>query len=487
MLYISRLKELRKAKKVSQDALAKVLGKSRIIVNYWENGKSTPCDSDIRMIAHYFGVLVQDISDLPEGEVFNRNTLVNFPEQNIAGIDNELMGYGHIPDETIRRVKSLQESCIRYRSMSTRQQKDIAKYEKILRGLPFLVYTKDKRMKYTYVSDSFIDLVSDDLNRESIIGNASGNYFSQKDYMPILALEQSVFFNREQITDCQVFIPGSSGKRLGLLTIVPIIDKNEVESIICSIEDITHTYREEKMRKELENVVGKIDQCIWIGEKTKVNEREDPVRFTYFSRNCEDFLGVTKQQLIDGIVDWRDNIIEEDLERLNHWFLEELCPKKIAFRVMVDNKEKWISNEVFMEDDIYFGILTDITESRNKVSKMEGILATLNAAGNAVIVSEISDEGKEFMYISKAVESMYGESIRKLKKNPEFQCKYIHPEDLDKFIRESGKIKKNGILNYRLKLSNGDVKDIEENRFFVKEEKTVYMGQFFCDVTNRKV
>ena len=55
-MFTARLKELRKAKNVSQTLLAEVLGVSQQAVGKWESGRSSPDPQTVAGIASYFGV-----------------------------------------------------------------------------------------------------------------------------------------------------------------------------------------------------------------------------------------------------------------------------------------------------------------------------------------------------------------------------------------------------------------------------------------------
>jgi repressor LexA len=73
-MFTARLKELRKAKNVSQTLLAEVLGVSQQAVGKWESGRSSPDPQTVADIAAYFGVTADfllgcsDMRHFPEYE-----------------------------------------------------------------------------------------------------------------------------------------------------------------------------------------------------------------------------------------------------------------------------------------------------------------------------------------------------------------------------------------------------------------------------------
>ena len=73
-MFTARLKELRKAKNVSQTQLAETLGVSQQAVGKWESGRSSPDPQTVADIAAYFGVTADyllgcsDMRHFPEYE-----------------------------------------------------------------------------------------------------------------------------------------------------------------------------------------------------------------------------------------------------------------------------------------------------------------------------------------------------------------------------------------------------------------------------------
>lgn len=60
-MFNERLKELRAAKKITQEALAKDINVSKGAVAMWETGKRTPDLDMLKTIAAYFGTSVDDL------------------------------------------------------------------------------------------------------------------------------------------------------------------------------------------------------------------------------------------------------------------------------------------------------------------------------------------------------------------------------------------------------------------------------------------
>ena len=94
MFYREKLKGIRKIKKITQTELGVALGKSQEIVGYWEQGRRKPCDSDIRMMATYLNIPVQEISDLSEFKKNKHTGDIDLLDLKLTELDNLLDEYG---------------------------------------------------------------------------------------------------------------------------------------------------------------------------------------------------------------------------------------------------------------------------------------------------------------------------------------------------------------------------------------------------------
>ena len=102
-----KIKELRKARNISQESLAKVLGVSFQAISKWETNTTTPDISIIPSIASYFGVSID--------ELFDHNVFEN--EKKIDAICREAAYYRL--DDPIRAEEILREGLSRFPSNET--------------------------------------------------------------------------------------------------------------------------------------------------------------------------------------------------------------------------------------------------------------------------------------------------------------------------------------------------------------------------------
>jgi len=138
MLYYQSLKKIRKEKKIKIKELAALLGKSRNTIPLWESGKFQPTDAEIRLMAQILNVPLSDISDLKEIKI-KSNTQQDISNPDVNGLDPEVAA----------KLKNFYETCLELRATNTRLRSNIFKYDILLQSLPFIIYVKDKKLKYT--------------------------------------------------------------------------------------------------------------------------------------------------------------------------------------------------------------------------------------------------------------------------------------------------------------------------------------------------
>lgn len=228
MLYCKALKKLRKERKITETELAKCLRKTRETVSSWESGRYRPCDADIRLMAQILNVSVGDISDLPEIKIKTEE------KQNYSNLDTK-----DLPSDAAKRLKNMYDSYLDMGAANARLRSNLLKYETLLQSIPLMVYVKDKRLKYTYANDRFLNLIGNIHSGNSISGVSSFDIFEFKEYSQLLELEQQVLRTKQIIFKEQIYVPGTFKKKIGVLTITPVLNNSrEVEELIVSIEHI---------------------------------------------------------------------------------------------------------------------------------------------------------------------------------------------------------------------------------------------------------
>ncbi len=228
MLYCKALRKIRKERKITETELAKCLRKTRETVSSWESGRYHPCDADIRLMAQILNVSVRDISDLPEIKIRTEE------EQDYSNLDTK-----DLPFDVAKRLKNMYDSYLDMGASNARLRSNLLKYEIMLQAIPLIVYVKDKRLNYTYANDKFLNLIGNVHGENSISGVSSSDIFGFNEYSQLMELEQQVLRTKQGIFRQQIYIPGTFKKKIGVLTITPVLNNNRgVEELVISIEHI---------------------------------------------------------------------------------------------------------------------------------------------------------------------------------------------------------------------------------------------------------
>ncbi|MCP4178113.1 MAG: helix-turn-helix domain-containing protein [bacterium] len=301
MLNSEKLKKIRKTKKVTQGQLAKQLGKSKIIIHLWESGKRNPGDSDIRMIAVILGISVSEISDLKDLGISEYNDTSISKE--LEKLDKIIKEIGDYPDLNIGLLSEINEKYTFYRNENIRLKKRLNGLNNTIDELSQIVFIKDRNYKYRVLNNAFMHMAGLQYKKEDIIGYKASDIFGLKEIQHILKYEQDVFKNRERLTNKQVIIPGSKGAKVGLLSITPILnDKNEVNEILCTINDITVLSEAIEKQNFFKKIINEMEDVVWI-------KSFNPVKYEFLSDSCEKIIGISKKDLTSN-----PNLIQKVIE-----------------------------------------------------------------------------------------------------------------------------------------------------------------------------
>ena len=482
--YKDRFREFRKNKKISQADIGKAIQKSRNTIINWERGTHTPSSSDIREIAVYMDIALDEISDLQEIKKSKRSPIA-FNDNMTIEIE-ELFNKNVIPQSLVKKFSDLKNMLIDTNAQNTRLRRRLERHDFLLQNLPFMIYTKrGDDLKYKFVNDAFLVLIGQNISKEEVIGSGSLSFFGRHDCMPILELEQRVVNDKEKITGMPVTIPGTRGERVGLLNIIPIIEGSNVSEIICSIKDITDSYKDEKARKEMEAAVNNLNQLIWIGYRNNPNDLSEPITYTYINDSCENYWNIPRKPLFKGEYTFFKYIHPDDKEIFDKWHFSSY-PKKIECRVIIDGILRYISVHAYNDGSIFWGIVNDITDSSIKIKSFahnEIILKYFDLVTDAIwlVESTLDNKSMETVYVNKAREELYELSGEEMKINSLFWINAMHPDDRIRISEEfynhtSGVIEQ----KYRLLMPDGTVKYIEESIYNTISGKMKYCFGVQC-------
>ncbi len=250
--YNDKFKKTRIEKRISLQAVAESLNKTRKTIWTWETGKVIPKPSEIIYLANLIGIEISEISNL----VYN-----NISSESIVQLDTD--EFLELSTEKRTYVENLKKQLNEVNFINSKLKNKINSLSENIDNLQAFIYTKDNKHILSYVNSSFSIYLGKDTNE--LIGRNFSHLFSYNDFSIIHNMEKNVIKTGEKVLNAEIDIPGSKNKHKGLLNISPIFDKNgNVESITSSILNITDTKIIKDKLLLLESCVSKLDEIFWI-------------------------------------------------------------------------------------------------------------------------------------------------------------------------------------------------------------------------------
>ncbi|MCP4181652.1 MAG: PAS domain-containing protein [bacterium] len=253
--------------------------------------------------------------------------------------------------------------------------------------------------------------------------------------------------------------------------------------------DVSERKIAESERIELEEAIN-CSESLVIVAKYKDTRDKNSFYYSYIGDKIYNYFGLTKKELSNNIGKWQDKIINPKLKKKviqSH----EKTKYPIYNEYSVKDKNNnliWLSHKTIKVGSAFYSYINDITADHEERSKMEAIISVLNVQDDAIWVTKAEKNKKaKSLYINKAKGILYQKNIQEIMKDVDFWKKYIHPDDFESLTLKD-KSNRYASLNYRLKLSNGTVKYIEEQKnAYIDKNGTVYSGGIQRDVTERKI
>ena len=107
-LFSKRIKNLRIAKKMTQQELGNIVGLTATGVSYWESGKATPSIEVIEKLSNFFGVSIDFLMGKPEIDENDRSMILFRKAEQVNETDREKLY--HIINNTIDVFLANQEN-----------------------------------------------------------------------------------------------------------------------------------------------------------------------------------------------------------------------------------------------------------------------------------------------------------------------------------------------------------------------------------------
>jgi transcriptional regulator with XRE-family HTH domain len=256
MFYREKEKEIRKSRKLSQNRLAEIIGKSPRAVWGWEKGEHEPSVSEIRDIAKALAVKTNDISsyeDIKTVTTFITDTASDKLNFDISRYDSDKQAH----------LISLKNDLVRMSDELKRLKYENNQYSLMFNRFQSFIYFKDSKLRFTEANAFFKN--SFNIPNEELIGKDSKTIFGAEGE-ELETLERKVLESEVRLVNKKIFIPGSFKKRDGMLSIFPVTGNviGKVKGLACSITDVTALSKAHTNMSLLENVINSFDHVVWI-------------------------------------------------------------------------------------------------------------------------------------------------------------------------------------------------------------------------------
>lgn len=316
-----KLKEIRIEKKISISDLVKYTGKSRRTIWNWENGK-VPLDAvtaiGLSVILDVHPSEFYDVKYLPklEGKITVENA--------INTLEEVTWKYGDVPGASITPIETLTNEVKSLKKENSRLNISINEILNTFNSLDFIFYLKDKDRKIIRGNNYFFNCIPSGFDAKKVIGSRSIDIFGREEVKTIIEFENNVFQYGESIFDQKINIPGSNGKKFGLLSIIPLFNnKDEVESISVVIKEMSNILYRSSKYKEFLSYFDSEDIFIWLWDNSIK-------KHIFFGPGVKNIVGVSSDDLLE----------KPDMNFLNRIVIPS-CRKKLLEKDLSSEKEPY--------------------------------------------------------------------------------------------------------------------------------------------------
>ncbi|MCP4178004.1 MAG: helix-turn-helix domain-containing protein [bacterium] len=260
--YGKKLKEIRKAKKLTVNELANLVDRSPRTVGSWERGERRPSSSDIKIMAVILGIDLSEISNITfHSTDFKRDKLLN----EVLSTEDKLYDlFGS--NLNIEQKAFLYKIIGIYKNLG--KTVELTKMENegfrlIIDTIPLGVYSKDQFRRYKLANRAFSYVTGSSIS--DISGKTDEQVLPKLLREPIRVIENKVLSTGKPIFYTNVTFDEMAYKRYFTVSVIPILEnKNIVTSLIGCIADATERMNSTKNYKLLENVISNIATALWV-------------------------------------------------------------------------------------------------------------------------------------------------------------------------------------------------------------------------------
>ena len=472
MFYRENLRKIRKEKKMSQQKLGSLLGRTHQAVYRWEAGTRTPTVSDIYLMAQLLDISVKELSDLNEIDFSSLNTGVPSNLQSSVSFVDKIEGSISIQDRIF--LNGINAELQTLRDKVHKFEQESSSPETIANELNSFIYKKDLDGKFTYINKSYAKYLN--VENNIILGKTNAEIFGWKETQSLGEIEAEAI-KTPYINNRLIVIPGSRRKKHGLLSTSSIYKKSGLlKEILVKIEDVTNELETIDRYKTLENVIHSSNEILWI----KTNDGN----YTFVGAPIHSISGYPVNEFTNNPRSWLTNVVDEyDREKVGEFYNTYESGDTIDYKIKTkNNKTKYVKEKIFRQNKLYFGIIKDVTSELKAQEDKQLLLDIIDKMPEPIAV--IKNFGKEFAVCSSSMQSMLETSETNLQNMYHKELtEIIHVDDRDKAIKHreyldsdkwwKSETKKSmqAELKYRIVLKNGKTRWIRSSTYSTLELK----------------
>lgn len=413
--YPEDLVDIRKKQKVSQQEFADILGCDRNTLWRFERGKTKPSKAKIKMMADLLKINSLEISSLN----FANSKLTHKTPMRSEKIKNHLSKIRNMSAEIAEDIEEYINSLEPYKKSYESAKQNNAKYIEILDRIPPIIYSKDTELRYTHVNRRFLDILVPGKKFVDIIGKKNTYLFSKdltfsslpKAFHELNKMESIAIQNGTEQRKKDIKIPGT--ERTGNVAVVPITDmRGKVTEIITTINDTTEQLATIRQQNNYLKIINDLDSMVWI--KKQLPEEH----YLFISNSCYALTGYTREELmgqpsafVELIMDkkYRNDTSIIDPET-NFFIIDKTHCVEITTK---NGIKKWVDISIQKtvdenNDEIYFGINTDVTDIKDKTEMLNALYKAINKSNQFVTFVELNGDDLNFRYISDNIKEILG-------------------------------------------------------------------------------
>ncbi|OGV17577.1 MAG: hypothetical protein A2X47_11690 [Lentisphaerae bacterium GWF2_38_69] len=246
------------------------------------------------------------------------------------------------------------------------------------------------------------------------------------------------------------------------------------------IEDRTSKMEAEKYQLLLLDIIHKVPYVIWLS--SDYGKKVDMITDTY-----KPYLDSNSKFVLNSQEMYEKFIHPEDTQKYIDW-KESISDSKwwnnksaktiktfLRYKLLLNGKSVWVEEQIFSDPvlrkrGIRYGILRDITEEIQNSTTLRLLKDVINKVDDLVWVCTPPPNAR-YLYISDAIEKIWGRSVEEFKDDAKRWLEFIHPDDREtekeaiekdefpmhrtyRIIRPDGKTRK---------LQSSSFRDIDEN------------------------